>query len=450
MNYMIALNTSNIRRISLSFVLASFALTACCCLGFNQTNTTSKRQDQMKPTEERIGLQHMNGERSLKEAYYHGFEADAITPIPVVAKNDDDLWVVIHIGPMKTGSSSIQKSLGPIMKHMTEEDKFEDAGFSMHRGIEAFHMIGCFRPDAVRYTGTPGKFELSCHPDALNQVSKVAERGHHLMITAEYLTDPKTDIAKLKGFLKPWKNHKVVAYYRRYYDWLVSFHNQIYKQRTPATRKSIAAFLEAEAENEYFWKTMYLVDAVDRWGKYFSFIEIINIYDIPNNDVRQAFYCQGLVEAKASCNKYLEYKTKEPESFENPSVPLVYSDLAYHAKHQGLWNESITGLTESQVAKLVAYNQERTLNRTQWDFGKAVVCPERWVMNHLLKKSLEVEKELFPTYFFYHGERDIITHFNTIKSTKMCHIDAEYVLEYLDEWKTFFRKLNSYNVHSHL
>ena len=343
---------------------------------------------------------------------------------------------------MKTGSSAIQYSLGKVMKHM-KEDNYEDAVFSMDNGIEAYHMVGCFRPDAVPYTGTPGRFELSCHPDALNQVSKVADRGHNLMITAEYLTDPKTDLAKFKEFLKPWSNHKVVAYYRRYYDWLISFHNQIYKQHTPATRKSVAAFLEAEAENEYFWKTMYVSEAVNRWRKHFSFIEIINIYDIPNNDVRQAFYCQGLVAALTSCSKFTEHQTLEPQRVENPSVPLIYRDLSYHAKHQGLWNESTSGLTEPQVTKLVKYYHEKTLNKTKWNFGKAVVCPERWVRNRLLKKSLDIEKELFPTYHFYHGERDMITHFNTIKRSKMCHVDAEYVLENFDEWRTFFHKLNS-------
>jgi hypothetical protein len=60
-----------------------------------------------------------------------------------------DLTAVIHIGPMKTGSSAIQASLGIVVPEIESIDNYEDAGFAMSKGIEAYHMVGCFRPDAV-------------------------------------------------------------------------------------------------------------------------------------------------------------------------------------------------------------------------------------------------------------------------------------------------------------
>jgi hypothetical protein len=351
-----------------------------------------------------------------------------------------DLWAVIHVGPMKTGSSVIQESF-PTVSNELILDEYEEASQAMSKGIETNHMIGCFRPDAVKYTGGPN-FELSCHPNALKQLKQVADRQHNLIISADYLTDPKTDLVKLKEFLAPWKNHKVVAYYRRYYDWLVSFHHQMYKRHSPETRVPISDFLEVEAEHGYLYKTMYLVDAMDRWRQYFPYIEIINLYELPNNDIAQSFYCKGLVGGSNTCNKYTEAQVSDPAPYEKEIEPLIYSDLAYFAKKQGLWNEATTGLTERSVARLAQIYQEQTLNRTVTDFGPAVVCPERWVIDSLLKKSLQLEEQVFPTYFFFHGEREVIADVKATKKSKMCNVDAEIVLDEYEEWQAFFSHLN--------
>jgi hypothetical protein len=355
-----------------------------------------------------------------------------------------DLTAVIHIGPMKTGSSAIQASLGIVVPEIERYDGYEDAGFAMDKGIEAFHMVGCFRPDAVPFTGGD-YFEISCHPDALNQVARVAERRHNLIITAEYLTDPQTDLAKFKEFLQPWKHHRIVAYYRRYHDWLLSFHNQIYKQQTTATRKSIAEFVTHESKVNFLWNTMYLTESINRYSNYFDDIHVINIYDLPNQDVREAFYCDGLPDATESCTKFKNYAATEAKHVENPSVPLVYSDLAYYAQEMGYWTSKELGgaLTMKNVASLAQHHQEEQLKKSSYDFDNAVICPEEAVLDELLQKSLDVEKELFPEFYAQQGEQEIIMHFNKIKNTKMCHVDAKFVLDNSPEWVDFFRGINN-------
>jgi hypothetical protein len=393
-----------------------------------------------------------------------------------MSSSSSGLTAVIHIGPMKTGSSAIQESLGDVVPEIETIDHYEDAGFAMDDGIEAYHMIGCFRSDAVPYTGGP-YFEISCHPDALNQVRRVADRNHNLIITAEYLTDPKTDLKALKQFLQPWSHHKIVAYYRRYYDWLLSFHNQVNKQRSPVDRKSVTEFVTNESKRSFFWKSMYLIESVNRYAEYFNDIEIINIYDIPDKDVRRAFYCDALPHAEASCQKFMKYLVTTEEAaieaqrvaavaasnnetmphhlVENPSVALVYSELAYYAKEMNLWHETTTSpnnlgmnnkhpvLNEKYVTQLAQQYQEVKLNKTSYDFGNALVCPEPEVFDWFLQKSLDVEKQLFPTYYYRQGRDEIMAHFHSIRHTKMCHVNATIVLQSSPEWRDFFMSLNS-------
>lgn len=416
-----------------SFLISFNAYQAHC----QQKQQSSKLNQRLQQHEQFINSKQptTNKQQSLR-----GQQQIQQRQLQTVVEPNKDLWAVIHVGPMKTGASAIQASFSSFANEMIL-DEYEEASHAMSKGIETNHMIGCFRPDAVPYTGGPN-FELSCHSNAMKELKQVADRQHNLIISADYLTDPKTDVKKLLEFLAPWKNHKVVAYYRRYYDWLVSFHHQMYKRHSPETRVPISDFLEVEAEHGYLYKTMYLVEAMDRWRQYFPYIEIINLYELPNNDILQSFYCKGLVAGDNACNKIMESQVAEPAPYEKPIEPFVYSDLAYFAKKQGLWNEATTGLTERSVSRLAQIYQEQTLNRTVFDFGPAVICPERWVINSLLKTTLKIEEQVFPTFYFFHGERQMIADVKATKKSKMCNVDAEIVLDEYEEWRAFFTHLN--------
>ena len=162
------------------------------------------------------------------------------------------------------------------------------------------------------------------------------------------------------------------------------------------------------------------------------------------------------MNATAACNRFRKIRQDEKKNeikppTENPSVPLVYMDMAYYAKDMNLWNDITTTLNMTLVVQLTKKFQEQTLGKKFYEFQDiisknddepVITCPNNDIYNELLSRSLQVEKELFPKYYNSHGEKEILQHYNKLKYTKMCHVHANIVLQYSKEWKNFYIDLN--------
>ena len=69
-----------------------------------------------------------------------------------------------------------------------------------------------------------------CQKDLLQSGREVAKDGHSLLVSAEtfdHLND--SEVKALSEYLHPWETVTIVVTYRRYYDWLISYHNQLSK-----------------------------------------------------------------------------------------------------------------------------------------------------------------------------------------------------------------------------
>lgn len=371
-----------------------------------------------------------------------------------INKNTKELRAVIHIGPMKTGSSAIQSSLFPVLRKEEDSDNYEDAGRAMDQGIETYNFMTCFKYKNVT-NHDPGF--MVCNPKSLDQVRAVAlERNRNLIVSAEYITSPTTDIDAIKKFIEPlWKKQTIVAFYRRYYDWLVSFHNEGNKRLPTPDRQPLNVFLENESKRRFWWGTMYIVEAVNRWKQYFDDITIINMYEQLDGDVREQFYCQALPDAKSACAKFHEIKHNEvsnPDVYvkqRNPSMEFVYQDLAYfgseHIKSTTSSEpilEKFNSISLSDISHMVKDYNEKTLNRTQYNFiPESIICPSEDALSYLYMESIDTEKMLFPDYFTKQGQQEIMEEFAQDKTTKLCHIDATIVVQNDPIWKQFFQSL---------
>ena len=193
---------------------------------------------------------------------------------------------------------------------------------------------------------------------------------------------------------------------------------------------------------------MYLTKAIERYqAEGFNDVKVINLYDLPNHDVRESFYCSGLINATNTCTKFREYVQTETPVVVNPSMSLVYDELAYYAKEMNLWYDedenSLDIKTVSTLAKEY-HDQKRELQNIthlhEFHDSDAFICPTPDVYSWLLESSLSIEKELFPEYYSNKGANEIIEHFHDLKEKKkFCHIDAQYILRNDEGWRTFFQ-----------
>lgn len=292
---------------------------------------------------------------------------------------------------------------------------------------------------------------MKCKPETLPKMHNVASIYHrNVIISAEFLTSPDTNIPALQEFLSPWKKQRVVVYYRRYYDLLASFHNLAATKSTTPDRKKVTDYLSSESMTHYWWNSMYLIAGIQRWKEHFHDIHVINIYESPD------FYCSALINATKSCKNFrrqkeIAFATKATTTEQvNPSAALIYEDLAYYAKEMNLWNETLITssnktLTIKDVSTKIQYYQEKILNLKQYDFGIAKECPPYEVSQYLLHQTLDSEKSLFPQFFHEVGEQQIRNEFAVQIQTTLCYINPITILEQQNTngtiWKHFFSKI---------
>jgi hypothetical protein len=139
--------------------------------------------------------------------------------------------LILHIGTIKTGTSSIQESLGAardvLLKHHIH-----------YPAIQPYNHIFSFPPIFV---DDPGKIDwflrrLQPHEDRHAKIQgysrdwlkefKTCDRNDHFVISAEHLTAPffvQGAVERLKEFVEPYfEQITVIAYVRHYDSWIAS------------------------------------------------------------------------------------------------------------------------------------------------------------------------------------------------------------------------------------
>lgn len=167
----------------------------------------------------------------------------------------------------------------------------------------------------------------SCDPQLLLLGLEIANQNDNIFVSAEPLwLISAPQMKKLATYLSHWDEVIVIVYYRRFYDWIGSFYNQIVKSRTLSDEELVRG-IEFLKELIRSYHDKYVIDFVTSLSKTFRDIRVMN-YHI-QLDVVESFYCQALPNAKNSCAAYLN---EEKHSRVNIAKPLCYTDLVYAAK----------------------------------------------------------------------------------------------------------------------
>jgi hypothetical protein len=332
---------------------------------------------------------------------------------------------ILHIGPHKTGSTSIQ-----ILSTILTDELAKD-GYEMPRNkdrTDETRFAYCFIP------------QPQCDLVMLERARNVSERNNSILISSEEFDSPQVDMTLLQAFLKPW-NVTVVYVYRRFYSWLQSHHNQVSQvlmletfiaNRTDYLRTNITDFI-------MFANITRNIDrftAALKYRREFDNVVILNMHDKSSNIVRQ-FFCHAMPHAKNTCNAVMTHK--DEAVIYNTSRLMIYFDLAYRAHRLGLIR--ITSQEQLDAAvNLIEQHQKVTLKLSDKDFD--MICPDRAILDQLLETSLEMEKVMVPEFFATSsGESELRSDFEKQAKSSLCSIDLSGTIE-SSNWKGFFASLN--------
>lgn len=357
--------------------------------------------------------------------------------------DSDSMTAVVHVGPHKTGTTSIQSMILRTLPELKKDGYSVPGNWSHSKlAVNMADLVSCFWKDQFKDTASG-----TCDTDALREMETIAHENGNLLLTAEAFAYDITDMNKVTSALEPWKDSTIiVVYYRRFYEWICSYYNMETRYRPLHQRKSFVEWLSDVQFIENHYNNMYTYGVVQRWKQYFNNVKVYNMHDT-SKEIIAEFMCEAIPNAPNACEETTTRLRNKGELVFNPSTgALVYSELVYAAYQMGLLN--VSGFDDNnynetlwkEIISMTQNRQEIELGLKSHEFLE-ILCPEKSVLDRILELSLDVERELFPEYFqSEYGEPVIRQQFDSEKRDprKLCSVDAKSTLENDSGWRAFF------------
>ncbi len=358
-------------------------------------------------------------------------------------RTNDSKFCVIHAGPHKTGSSSLQV-------FMMQSKGIKDALSKDNYKIPTFRQ----GPFAIDETTPPENYNpknhavlahcllqntiynIFCPPDIANEtmddfesfVTDASSDGSNILLSSEAFDRSVTDIKKLVSYLEPHNyNIHFVLYYRRFHDWIYStYYQQMGKHAMKGVNvQTFPEWLEEKLEES---QLHYTVSTYKRLKSYPNFnVSIVNMHqDESNFNIVESFFCDHLDDAPHACGAAKSEKPKQINTSSNNmdwhlfrvKLPLYYSvDLSDDKlKHV---EEKFSSMTDVP----------RTCLTPDWN-------------ERLLKLSIDMEIESTPERWHQSDEGldSLKSDFEQKAKTKLCFVDTETVVK-SPEWQDFLANL---------
>ena len=149
----------------------------------------------------------------------------------------------VHIGPSKTGTTTIQRYSSTLVKHLLKDGykmpwsnlDLELSSCDQVRCSNQVQFSTCFMASNIYNMNTfqdkiPFKEKYSCWPNLLQSGLEIANHNYSLFVSAEtFALVNASGVMELSQYLLPWDNVTIAVTYRRYYEWLVSYYNELNK-----------------------------------------------------------------------------------------------------------------------------------------------------------------------------------------------------------------------------
>eukprot|EP00537_Pseudo-nitzschia_pungens_P014900 CAMPEP_0172409104 /NCGR_PEP_ID=MMETSP1061-20121228/76188_1 /TAXON_ID=37318 /ORGANISM="Pseudo-nitzschia pungens, Strain cf. pungens" /LENGTH=648 /DNA_ID=CAMNT_0013145251 /DNA_START=321 /DNA_END=2267 /DNA_ORIENTATION=- len=226
---------------------------------------------------------------------------------------------VIHAGPHKTGSSIIQNSLSKEASDLLARDNYvmPSVKFRVSTGgnVEELdeddtknvaHLAACFNKDRrteTEFLCTPDK-EEGLLRDFYQFLDESYSKRQNVLLTSEEFDRPGTDLARLQSLLEPRFDVEIVLYYRPFYTWIASLHNEISKTNAMNHGSPFPTIVEwiSKPGNLEYWSQIHTGPTYQRYqARNFSRITVLDLGQLKGKSLPASFVCKGLPNAEHSC-----------------------------------------------------------------------------------------------------------------------------------------------------
>lgn len=377
----------------------------------------------------------------------------------LASSNASKPYFVLHVGPPKTATTSIQCVLDALSAELAEKDSYYFVGKGCPKANNTM---------ANGESGIPGHLLMMGLIDAnphSRGFEKLKERmehhlalGNHMIFSLEAMSNHLEDRPEtwdlFLSLFEGW-NVRIVVAYRHYFDWIRSMYYQQhigrrYREQWPHQKglmhPSFQDFLiyhlkrweDGDPSNDsHSWGQHLSLYAVQYFGKHFRDVQVFDLHqegEVPTN-----FVCQMLPRANNMCHRlqndpFTEANVKrESHCFDADRLAMA----AYKGSmvDKNIYRANVVKQTQAQL--LATKDME--------DHSKTACFPDR-LLTKFLNASLWFERQVAlskpgggdPNLVFRRNDTNHRESFNQAISTgKFCEINTTAMLQ-LDRWKRFF------------
>jgi hypothetical protein len=387
-------------------------------------------------------------------------------PMKNDANNVTKLKFVYHIGPMKTGSTTLQSA------HIEDKDVLKLDGYLY--GLNGLLLANQCLDRIPNKCGFSAKWQRVFLP-------YLTEHSHENLFLSDemfgVMADWDGNWKLLEDTIGGTWDLQFIVTYRRFFEWFVSFYYQAHRYAMSEERITIkwpsATTNKNPMQNRYrniippisaYFEMLQREKSsfnvyVRRWGdtflkmhpmevqknkfeKHYPDVKIFNFHQEPDNLVG-SFYCNVFPGPQSHACKHRRHVGTPDSTNQNLSGSHNYDMLSVVAYHSNLIKNR--DLPRPAVAEAARRYQEEVLNLSDKDFPLICMSPQQ--LSNLLESSLEFERRVLPEWFeLPQGEQQHRAQFDKyVSEHRFCSINANEAI--LDErWRKFFESLNSTNV----
>jgi hypothetical protein len=354
---------------------------------------------------------------------------------------------VMHVGPMKTGTTSLQDDVTRLAwRGFLDKDNWHYANRprTFQDGSFMGHELTKVSWDDPQFIDT-----------FIQEVNKLRPFNRNVFVSMEDYTvkwnDNPSWYKKLKEAVGDQWDVEILCGYRPYFDWYSSFWYQIWHtdlswlgylpwKNDNGTWKTI----QPQFPNMWYWvsRTGLYVDAVyENASPYFP-VKIVNIED-KTKTITQQVLCDVL-KADTTCQEFARLKRDDPtwRRVHNKGSldPMRFDEIGLAAASAGLVN--ISKFNRTDVMYAIQKHVEEDLHQKATDLP--FTCPKESELIEFWDRSNLIETKYVPFLSEANPEREtkLRERFRRkLERKTFCRVDTESILQN-PEWKSFLEKFS--------
>eukprot|EP00551_Chaetoceros_affinis_P000803 CAMPEP_0203661638 /NCGR_PEP_ID=MMETSP0088-20131115/59716_1 /ASSEMBLY_ACC=CAM_ASM_001087 /TAXON_ID=426623 /ORGANISM="Chaetoceros affinis, Strain CCMP159" /LENGTH=469 /DNA_ID=CAMNT_0050524325 /DNA_START=100 /DNA_END=1509 /DNA_ORIENTATION=+ len=375
---------------------------------------------------------------------------------------------VVHVGPHKTGSTTLQQFLVS-KENILRTDNYQmfwsgnrkRTSFLAHCFVdkEEPEWYGCSE-EVTRQSPLTREHVLAIFRAVLDGA---LDNGQNIIMSSEEFDRLSFDVAAFRSYLVPGFRVHIVISYRRFYDFIISFYNQMLSHRNiHGDRFQTISFEEwvVNSDNDVIEEVsqMHTYGVYKRFAEYEDFnISILNLHNSSNDQsTLENFFCNHVDNAVNTCE---HAKSIGNTMNENGSTDLFFKiffdsipdhlpvkprELIAHwevikSKFEGMeeiFFDSIPDHLPVKPRELIPH-WEAIKSKFEGMEEHPLLCPSDETKQRLLELSIQFEKKMTPESWYNSddGIKTLVEDFeNKMNTTKFCVADTKKILE-TNEWQ---------------